>query len=287
VRNQLREIYRIGLSIGAKIFGVKATKQFDARFRFKKQLDLASPKTLSDKICWLELNETNPITSLCSDKYAVREYVKNKGLGDLLVPLYGGVYTAPEEIDFQSLPQQFVLKATHGCEMNIICEDKDSLDWEKAKKRMNHWLHTPQWRMCLEPHYLSIQPRIICEKYLGNSNSIIDYKFHCLNGVPQFILACFDRDKGLKLNLYDLKWNQLDEICDAHRSEIKIPPPAGLKEMIEVSRKLAQDFKFVRVDLYEIDGVIFFGELTFTPATGVLPYFSDKLLLEYGRKLAL
>jgi hypothetical protein len=171
--------------------------------------------------------------------------------------------------------------------MNIICEDKDSLDWEKAKKRMNHWLHTPQWRMCLEPHYLSIQPRIICEKYLGNSNSIIDYKFHCLNGVPQFILACFDRDKGLKLNLYDLKWNQLDEICDAHRSEIKIPPPAGLKEMIEVSRKLAQDFKFVRVDLYEIDGVIFFGELTFTPATGVLPYFSDKLLLEYGRKLAL
>ena len=285
MRKQLREIYRIGLFAGTKIFGVQTTKKFDAYFRFHKHLDLKNPATLSDKICWLELNEANPMTSQCSDKYAVRKYVQDKGLGELLVPLYGNVYCDPDEIDFETLPNQFVLKATHGCELNIICANKQSLNWKKAKAQMRHWLHTPQWRMCLEPHYLSIQPRIICEKYLGDMASMIDYKFHCLNGEPQFVLVCFDRDKKLKLSIYDLHWNRLDEICDNHHSDKFIPPPTKLKEMISVSRVLAKDFKFVRVDLYEINGVIYFGELTFTPATGILPYFSDRFLLEYGEKL--
>lgn len=287
MRKYIRELYRIMLYFGTALFGIKFMKQFDAKVRFGRKLNLDTPKTLSDKICYLELNNSNSVTIKCTDKYEVRKYVSSKGYKELLVPLYGDVYESEKEVDFDKLPNKFVLKATHGCEMNIICKDKTQLNYKQCRKIMKRWLKSKFWRGCLEPHYLSIPHRIICEKYLEDSDSIIDYKIHCSNGIPQFILACSERARGVKLNLYDTNWNPIRELQGHHKNNKEIPRPKKLDEMLKISRDLARDFKFVRVDLYEISGKVYFGELTFTPATGVLPNMTDRFLENQGTLLNL
>lgn len=280
-----RDLYRHALNASSAILGVETTKKLDSRIRFGRKLDLENPKTLSDKICWIELNTDQTLAARCTDKYAVRSYVEEKGLGDILIPLVGGPWINASDIDIDSLPERFVLKATHGCEMNYICKDKSRLDRNDLLNKAGQWLKEDYPRACIEPHYKLVPHRLYSEEFVGGLGDVIDYKFHCINGEPAFVLTCSNREDSLKLNLYDLDWNPISGLQGAMRNERKIERPKNLKEMLEVAKTLSSDFDFVRVDLYEADEKIFFGELTFSPACGVLEYFTDSFVAKWGEVL--
>ncbi|WP_428378271.1 ATP-grasp fold amidoligase family protein [Olsenella sp. Marseille-QA0557] len=258
---------------------------FDAHFRYGRRLDLVNPQTLADKISWLELNGDRETMARLTDKFEVRGYVAEKGLSDALIPLCGGPWTSADDINVDALPHQFVLKATHGCEMNYICRDKSTLNVDDMVTHAQRWLASDYSRACVEPHYKLIPHRIYAERYIGGMDGVIDYKFHCLNGVPSFVLTCSNREKSLKLNLYDLDWNAIEGLQGSMKNAAGIARPSALSEMVDMARTLSSDFDFVRVDLYERGGKVYFGELTFSPAVGVLPYFTDEFIKRWGEVL--
>lgn len=210
----------------------------------------------------------------CADKYAVRRYVEEKGFPDILNECYG-VYNSFEEIDFDKLPNQFVLKMTTGSGMNFICKDKSKLDIDSLREKVKGWfanckdygLKTAEW------HYVEIKPRLIAEKYLselGESLSIIDYKCHCFNGHLYHVETISDRDVQKHTNncdTYNPQWERTDCVMPQyHTPRRMLPKPQSFEYMKKVAETLSADFEYVRVDLYEIDGKVLFGELTFTPA---------------------
>ncbi|MBR2555547.1 MAG: hypothetical protein IKE94_11860 [Aeriscardovia sp.] len=292
----IKLLYAKVLAAISRIAGVDAAKKFDAQLRFRKKLNLKNPTSLSDKVSFLELHDQSPLASTCTDKYEVRKYLESKGLGDHLVPLVGGPWENVSDVDFDSLPNSFVIKATHGCKMNFLVPDKNKMDIECCRKEMARWIATTYGGYSMELHYLSIPHRIYAECFLENANDLIDYKFHCFNGKPEFVLVCSDRksngDAAMKvtLDLFDLEWNHIPELIPSG-SEVagdgSIPKPQMLGAMIDIAKKLAVDFKFVRVDLYELNGKVYFGELTFSPGCCVFPYFTNKFDLEMGKKLIL
>lgn len=289
-----KKVYGSLLSFIATVAGIDNAKKFDTLFRDHKKLNLKNPQTLSEKVSYIELHEQSSLAAICTDKYAVREYVSSKGLSDILIPIYGGAYTQFEDIDFAELPTSFAIKATHGCKMNYLVPDKSKFDSEKCKIEIQRWMATTYGAYSMEPHYAEIPHRFYIEKYLEQANQLVDYKFHCLNGEPQFVLTCSNRkgngDKAMQvtLDLFDMDWNHISEIVPSgleHPGNGQLPKPRSFEEMIRIARVLSSDFKFVRVDLYELEGKVFFGELTFSPAHCVFPYFSDKFDLEMGKIL--
>lgn len=290
----IKMLYAKILSLISATAGVDCAKKFDTKLRFHKELNLKKPTTLADKITYIELHKQSPLASSCTDKFAVREYVEKKGLGNILVPLVGGPWNSAEEVDFASLPKSFAIKATHGCKMNYLVPDKSKMNISKCRQEMQRWLATTYGGYSLEPHYLSIPHRIYAEEFLENSNQLIDYKIHCLNGKPEFILVCSDRKANgdaamqVTLDLFDLKWQHIPELIPSGAEvagDGSMAKPEKLDEMLKIAKKLAEDFEFVRVDLYELNGKVYFGELTFSPGCCVLPYFTKKFDLEMGQKL--
>lgn len=287
-------LYAKILALITCIAGIDCAKIFDSQLRFHKKLNLKKPTTLSDKLAYIELHEQSPMASVCTDKFAVRDYVEKKGLGNILVPLVGGPWNRAEDVDFASLPNSFAIKATHGCKMNYLVPDKTKMDVSKCFKEMLRWLTTTYGGYSVEPHYYSIPHRIYAEEFLENSNQLIDYKIHCLNGKPEFILVCSDRKANgdaamqVTLDLFDLEWNHIPELIPSGAEvagDGSMVKPEKLAEMLKIAERLAEDFKFVRVDLYELNGKVYFGELTFSPGCCVLPYFTKKFDLEMGQKL--
>lgn len=290
----IKMLYAKVLGTISTVAGVDAAKKFDAQLRFHKKLNLKAPTTLSDKVTYIELHEQSPLASSCTDKYAVRDYVEKKGLGYTLVPLVGGPWSSAEDVDFGTLPDSFAIKATHGCKMNYLVPSKAALDVSDCRREMKRWLATTYGGYSMEPHYLTIPHRIYAEQYLENASQLVDYKIHCLNGKPEFILVCSDRKANgdaamqVTLDLFDLNWKHIPELIPAGfevAGNGSMPKPQKLNEMIEIARRLSEDFKFVRVDLYELDGKVYFGELTFSPGSCVLPYFTHKFDLEMGKQL--
>ena len=293
---KVKQIYGKLLMWITKIAGSNAAKKFDTKFRFQKKLNLTNPQTLADKVSYIELHDQSPLASLCTDKFAVRSYVESKGLAAILVPLVGGPWDLVAQIDFKEMPDRFVLKATHGCKMNYIVSDKSKLNEIECHKEMNRWMSTTYGTYSMEPHYWEIPHRIYAERFLENADQLTDYKFHCLNGIPQFVLVCSDRkadgDKAMKvtLDLFDMQWNHIPEIVSAGAEmpgDGSVKKPPQFDEMKKIAEILSEDFKFVRVDLYELHDRIYFGELTFSPGCCVFPYFTDKFNQEMGKKLIL
>lgn len=280
-----RKLYRKALEAVSVILGPKRAKALDSELRFGRHLDLDNPKTLADKISWIELNGNQARAAQCTDKYAVREFIEEKGLESILIPVCGGPWSDASQIDLSVLPEQFVLKATHGCEMNYICKNKAVLNVEDMLACAQEWLSIDYPRSCVEPHYKLIPHRIYVEEYVGGIDDTVDYKFHCINGVPRFILTCSNRERSLKLNLYDLCWEPIPGLQGPMRNDKEIPKPSTLSRMLEVSKRLAEDFDFVRIDLYEKNNKVYFGEMTFSPASGVLPYFTDEFIRYWGNIL--
>jgi len=237
------------------------------------------------------LYHRNPLATRCADKYAVRSYVEELGLGSLLPRQYG-VYERVDEIDFSKLPQQHVLKCTHGCGFNIICADKDKLDVRDAKRKLKKWLNVDFSKVKGEVHYAGIKPRIVCQEYLSESENELpsDYKIYCFNGMPHCTMACTERmpNGPAKYDFYDLEWkNKLPYSRTSLLANRTIAKPKGYEEMIAAAAKLSRPFLFVRIDFYSIKGKPVFGEMTLTPSGCVDKNYTDIAQMEMGALIKL
>ena len=236
---------------------------------YKKILNLKDPKYYGEKIQWLKLYGGLEELSDYVDKYKVREYVKNT-IGEQYLNEIYGIYNSENDIDFNSLPEKFVLKSTNGSGSVLICYDKNTFDISKAKKTMAKWLKDDYSKEKKEPQYKNIKNRIIVEKYLNNNNdSLTDYKFYCFNGVPLYYGVFYDRYTDKKVGFYDYNGNKLNiQNSNIKNSEITEPFDNRIEEMLKLSSKLSKKFTFVRVDFYYVDDMPIFGELTFTDGAG-------------------
>ncbi|TXK74300.1 ATP-grasp fold amidoligase family protein [Mesonia sp. HuA40] len=236
-----------------------------------KKLDLKNPVEFNQKIQWLKTYYHPDILTKLVDKYAVREYVKEK-VGEQYLNDLIAVYDKASKVNFDELPNKFVIKGVHGFHFNLIVKDKTKLNRNKARFLMNKWMHKNQYyRGGLEWAYKNVPPRLIAEKYLEEMDKdvILDYKFFCFNGEPKFVQIDFERGVNDQRAFYDLDWKKLD----LHKKSVKIyegelEKPNNFEEMIQVARTLADKFPFVRVDLYSIKNKTIFGEMTFYPADG-------------------
>ena len=246
-----------------------------------KKLNLKNPKTIDDKLHYLMVYKYREKYGKLADKYEVRKFIKERNYEELLPKLYG-VYNNANEIDFNKLPNKFVLKTNHGCGNVFICTDKEKFNFEEAKDVLNKALKKNFARKTLEYHYSYIEPKIICEEYLDDKEHKLplDYKFYCFDGHVECLLLCSDRENGTKLDYYDLNWNKLPYSIDKYTSHKEINKPKTLDEMIKVASDLSKGFEFVRVDLYDINGKVYFGEMTFTPVAGYI-YENTQESLEY------
>lgn len=237
---------------------------FDKIVQPKQELNLDAPVTFHEKLNWLKLNWFDERAIICSDKYRVREYVKAKGLSFLLNELYA-VYDSVEEIDLSKLPEKFILKATHDSGHNVICNGKEGLNLALAKRQLNWWLEIDYAYMSGEWPYHTQHPRIICEKLLEENSigEIVDYKLFCFNGEPYVFFFASDRKHHAKADFYDLHWHKQAYRWFYEPSGKVFAKPKCLQEMIEYAKILSEGFPFVRVDFYEVEGTVYFGELTF------------------------
>jgi hypothetical protein len=233
-----------------------------------KMLNLENPQNYSEKIQWMKLYDCTSLKTKLADKYLVRDWAKEKIGGQYLVPLVG-VWDHFDEIDFDSLPQQFVLKANHGCGWNMIVEDKDSFNKAAAKNKFEWWLHHNfAFDHGFEMQYKDIPPKIIAEQYIGDGGDLFDYKIACFNGEAKYIWVDSERFTAHKRDVFDIEWN-LQPFTIQYPNSPNIPArPKKLEEMIELATKLSQGFIHVRVDLYEVGGKVYFGEMTFTSGSG-------------------
>ena len=241
--------------------------------------DIENPKRYNEYISKILLTEPDPLMVQCADKYEVRKYVSEK-IGDFILNDLYGVYNNVKELenDWNNLPEQFVLKATHGCSWNYICKDKKKVNLKKIKPLFNHWLKHSFYYAQREKIYKQMTPRIIAEKYLEDeTGELIDYKIHCFNGEPKFINVIVNRFSNMKLNTYDINWNFIDVTFDPHYPNdphLNIEKPENLDQMLNFSKILSNNFNYVRVDFYIVFGKIYFGELTFTPGNGAYTSFT-------------
>lgn len=258
------------------------------RFYFKKDLNLSNPKTFYEKLNWMKLYWYDERALICSDKYAVREYVKSKGLGSILNELYA-VYDSPEQIDIRKLPSQFVLKATHDSGHVYICTDKNKFNIQKVKKQLRRGLSLDYEYFSGEWLYASNQKKIICEKYLEDKNTgdLYDYKIFCFNGKPEMIFFISERGRDAKSDFYDLEWNLLP-IKEYFEPSGKVyPKPSQLNKMIEYATLLSEGFPFVRVDFYQVEDRVIFGELTFIHGGGFGLFEPETVDHDLGDKIIL
>ena len=244
---------------------------------FRKRLHLKNPQTLDEKIQWLKLNtyRDNSLVTQCADKFRVREYVRDCGCGEILNDLYY-VWDDVDEICWDKLPQKFVIKWNFGCGQNLICFDKTKLDIEKAIKQLTSWKKEKStfWKIYSELHYKDIQPKLICEKFIESTYGRLpqDYKLYCFNGVPKYVLVCANRASRSHADFYffnkEWKLERLNKQGLKAPQGFTLPEPVNYKKLFDCAAILSKPFPFVRADFYLEDGIVIFGELTFTPAGG-------------------
>lgn len=268
--------------------------QLQYRMKMGEKLNLKNPKRYTEKLQWYKLNYKNKLMAQCADKYLVRQFVKERGLQHILNDLYG-VYECSEEIDFSSLPDQFVLKSTNGASGIglVICEDKKQLDLNSIKRETQKWTRVKKHVGGREWVYEVYKPKIIVEKYLPpreNENSVVDYKFFCFNGEPFCMYLMTNRfsKHGVRQSILDMNYEVMPYMREKIEPVIDMPAkPSNFDEMIDVARKLSSGFPYVRVDLYNIAGRILFGEMTFFPESGYYRFIPDKFDYILGEKFVL
>ncbi|WP_306484185.1 ATP-grasp fold amidoligase family protein [Anaerococcus sp.] len=233
---------------------------------FNRLMDFSDPKTFNEKLQWLKLYDRKPEYTKMVDKYKVREYISEKIGKEYLIPLLG-VWDDPDDIDFDTLPNEFVLKCNHNSGLGMcICKDKNNLDIQKVKIELKKGLKEDYYLSGREWPYKNVPRKIICEEYLGENPN--DYKFFCFNGKVEYILVCSDRFESIKETFFDMNWNVAPFKRPNIEIDDKIKIPINFNKMIELSEFLSKDIPFLRVDFYEVDNKIYFGELTFFPASG-------------------
>ena len=247
------------------------------------ELDWNNLNTFTEKMQWAKIHDKDPLKPLLTDKYQVREWVAEKIGPEYLIGLLG-VWDRFEDIDFSKLPNRFVLKATHGCKSNIIVKDKLAFDVKDAKQKFHDWFDMDFGFKYLELHYSKIRPRIVAEEFIETEmNDLQDYKFLCFGGQPKFCWVDMDRSSNHTRNVYDLNWElqPWTQGTLAHY-EKPIEKPKNFDKMIEIATKLSEGFSHVRVDLYNVNGKIYFGEMTFTGGGGIEPLYPAEYDREVG-----
>jgi len=238
-----------------------------------RTLNIDNPKTFTEKIQWLKLYDSNELKTLCADKFLVRKWVEKRLGESVLIPLLG-VWDNADDIDFDDLPNRFVLKCNHGCAMNIIVSDKNSCNIKKITKKLNEWLEINYAFVTgdFQLHYGNIKPKIIAEEYLQENglNDLKDYKFFCFDGIPRYCQVITERSSVETIDFFDMNWVHMPFVglAKCANSDKCIKKPITFSEMIIAAEKLANGFKFVRVDFYEVNNKLYFGEMTFTPGGG-------------------
>lgn len=251
---------------------------------FGRTPDLVHPRFFTDKIRWRMLYDRRPLLQTCSDRLAAREYAAARGGEEYLIPLLG-VYDRPEQVPWAELCPPYVVKTTHGCEMNIIVRDHSDVDPNRFQQLLSGWLKINYYHRAWEWSYKHVPRRIIVERFIGEDGKIPeDFKMHCFGGEPQLISVCYDRHAEAKRWVRrDPSWNILPlGVDDVHSdssqalpSHLDSPPPRRLAEMLELARRLSRGFDYIRVDLYCVGDRVYFGELTPTPAAGTLRFSDD------------
>lgn len=250
---------------------------------------IKNPVSFSSKLIWLNLYDRNPLYNTLVDKYDVRGYIREKIGEKYLNDLYG-LYESADEVDFDRLPEQFVMKATHGSGWIVVCSDKSKLDVVATRKKMKSWMKQNFYDLWGEWVYKDLKPRLIVERFLKNEDEsgLTDFKFYCFNGVIRFIQVDMDRFESHTRTYFDTNWERIHfELGGCPAREQAIPRPVCLDEMISISNRLCKDFRFIRVDLYEVQGKVYFGELTFYSGNGMLNFNPKSLDNEIGSYLKL
>lgn len=237
-----------------------------------KPINFKNITTFNEKMQWLKLYDRKPFYTTLADKYQVRKYIEETIGVDYLIPLLG-VYNGYDEIDFQALPNEFVLKPNHTSGDIYICKNKSKIDHEKLKKEIKKWLKRRYYWVHREWLYKDIKPLIICEKYItdGEGSDLKDYKFMCFNGKAKCVVVCSERSSktGLKMDFYDMDWNIMPFTVYSDGSGKLTPKPKNFEKMVQLAEKLSAGLFLLRVDFYEVKEQLFLGELTFYHAAGV------------------
>lgn len=289
--NELRNIFRNIMGIISNVSPTLNSKIYYF-IKMHKKLNLKNPKTFNEKLMYLKLNtyKDNELVTKCADKYKVREYVKNSGCEEILNKLID-VYDSVDDIDFDKLPNKFVLKCNHASGYNIICDDKSKLDIKDTKKKLRKWMKSDFWKYGAEIQYKGIEKKIVCEKFLDtkDGNAIADFKIYCFGGKPELCLMCIERNFGKpKKYFLDKNWNLMPEINNLSEDEIKsfkIEKNESLDKMYEYAEILSKPFEFVRVDFYNYNNKPIFGEMTFTPAGCLSKQYTDEASSKLGEMI--
>ena len=273
-----------------KIFNILPDKlylELKYYYYFHKRLDLKNPKTFNEKINWLKLYDRKDIYTTMVDKYEVKKYVAKK-IGDKYIIKTLGIFDNFNEIDFDKLPNKFVIKCTHDSGGLVVCKDKKNLNVVETRKKIerslknNYYYHAREWP------YKNVKPRILVEEYMEDSifKELRDYKFFCFNGIPKLMFIATDRSKHeTKFNFYDMNFNLLPFKQHYPNDSREILKPKCFSEMIDLSKKLSTNIPFVRVDFYEVDGKVYFGELTFSHFSGMMPFEPEEWDMKIGNYL--
>lgn len=261
--------------------------KFMFRAAMNRKLDLKHPKTFNEKLQWLKLHDRNDIYTTMVDKYKVKKYISELIGTEYTIPTIG-VWDKFDEIDFNKLPNQFVLKCTHDSGGLVICKDKSTFNISNARKKIESSMKNNFFWFGREWPYKDVRPRIIAEQYLADN--LQDYKLFCFNGVPKITLVCSDRftKDGLKEDFFDKDWNHLDVQRPTHSNAIvTIQRPKNYELMKKLAAKISEKIPFVRIDFYEINNKIYFGEITFYPASGFEGFKPEEWDMKLGEWIKL
>lgn len=266
----------------------KQTKKFISKYNNKKysedlyekafneKINWENPTSFNEKLMYLKVFKYNndPLVWNCSDKYSARLYALSRGIKEKHLTELVGVYKKASDIKESDLPDKFVIKCTHGYDHNIVCKNKKEFNLKNAKRTLNKWQKTKFGYDTGEIYYTHTIPKIIVEKLPEDIKP--DYKLYCFNGKPLVILECTERESGVKLNFYDLKWNELSLVKSEYHGRKKANPPRYLHDMIGIAKKLSHDFPFVRIDFYEAKDHVMLGDMVFTPSACLAPYYTEE-----------
>lgn len=257
--------------------------------RFKKRCNLKSPKTFNEKLQWLKLYDQRNEHTVMVDKYAMKEYVTQKVGPGHVIPVLG-VWDRIEDINFDLLPERFVLKTTHDCGGLVICKDKKALDIDAARKKLAKALKTDYFIRYREWPYKNVKPRILAEEYLEDESGVElkDYKVFNFNGVPFCVQVDFDRFVEHKKNIYSTDWEYMKLAYNYPTfPDHQIPKPDTLKKMLDIATILSENESFVRTDFYTVNGKVYVGEITFFPVSGYGKFTPEEYDLQFGDRLHL
>ncbi|MCD7779106.1 MAG: hypothetical protein LUH05_00330 [Candidatus Gastranaerophilales bacterium] len=248
-------------------------KYFFCKHRF---INFKNPKLFTEKIQWLKVYDCIPIKTRLADKILVRDWIKEQIGEEYLKKIYG-VYEKYEDIDFSKLPKEYVIKTNHACKMQTLVIE-GGFPKASFKDEFNNYLKINYAYKCgYEMQYDKIKPVIFIEEYIKNTNELFEYLFFCFNGEPRLILfASEKRSPNICCTMFDTKWNNLHFNYGGNLHKENVPPPENLDKMLEIARILSKNFKFVRVDLHNVNGKIYFGEMTFTPSSGYMKFSNPK-----------